>query len=499
MRAIYLIARREYLSYVATWGFWLSIGTIPMFMVVGALLPALVLSAQPTRYFAVIDETGQGYDQLVERELLAFRREAVEAALETLADTQGGERREAALAAFNADPDGLEGLDEALAELGVAQGAEGFVSGINRLVRVPAPAQDPEGLRAYLTGERTVETPEGDRPLFAALIIRDGRFAPDDPEDPGAPKPPLLLDYYSTNLTNSELTDTARRVLSDELQRQYLEERGLEREALGRLDDLRPEVRDLNPEADAGEEREVTLADRAPFVVALFLGMILWLSVFSVSQMLLTSLIEEKGGKIIELLLSTARFHEVLLGKLIGVVGVSMTFFATWGLLGTAAGLVFGATAAQIAPDVATLFAAVADPGLLIPAFGYFLVGYVMYGTVFLAVGSLCETLQDAQSLIGPVILFLMVPIFIMFLSLEVQDSMVVRIASWVPFWTPFVMMGRLPTDPPLWELAATTALMLATSFAVVWASTAVFRQGALNQADADSVRKFFRFGRKKS
>jgi len=494
MRAIYLIARREYLSYVATWGFWLSIGMVPVFMLLGALLPVLVSSSQPTRYYAVIDETGQGYDQLVENALVAGRRAAVRAMLETVSGAQGEAVQQATLEAFDADPDGLDGLEAALAEAGLEQGADAFAAGLGRQVRVPAPALTPDELRPYLIGEQMIDTPEGRRPLFAALIIRDGSNAP--PEEDGA-APPLLIDYYSTNLTSNDLTGAASRALRQALQREYLAERGLALEDLSRLDELAPLVRDLDPQAETAEA-EVTLADRAPFFVALLLGMLLWLSVFSISQMLLTGLIEEKGGKIIELLLSTARFHEILIGKLAGVVMVSMTFFGVWGILGAAASLMFGSAISAFDPDLAGLVAAVGDPGLLIPAFGYFLIGYLMYGTVYLAVGSLCETLQDAQSLIGPVILFLMVPIFIMFLSMEAQDSLAVRIASWVPFWTPFVMMGRLPTDPPMWELIGTTAVMLVTCVIVIWGAAGVFRQGALNQADADSVKRFFRIGGRK-
>ena len=86
MRAIYLIARREYLSYVATWGFWLSLLSVPLFMLVGGGLPALIEGSQPTRHYAIIDETGAGYgdalraafaDELAARPLLRAVRAAL--------------------------------------------------------------------------------------------------------------------------------------------------------------------------------------------------------------------------------------------------------------------------------------------------------------------------------------------------------------------------------------------------------------------------------------
>ena len=120
-----------------------------------------------------------------------------------------------------------------------------------------------------------------------------------------------------------------------------------------------------------------------------------------------------------------------------------------------------------------------------------------MFGSIFLALGSLCETLQDAQTLMTPIILVLMAPLLILSFSFQAMDSAFVEIASWVPLWTPFVMMARLPTDPPAWELLGTTALMLATMVFVLWGATAVFRQGALGSADVDTVKGWFGMGKK--
>jgi ABC-2 type transport system permease protein len=91
------------------------------------------------------------------------------------------------------------------------------------------------------------------------------------------------------------------------------------------------------------------------------------------------------------------------------------------------------------------------------------------------------------------VIWTLLLPMFFLFFSIEATDSVLLRAASWFPLWTPFLMMARLPSDPPLWELVGASALMIFTTVLVVWGAAAVFRQGALRQADADSVRRFFR------
>lgn len=480
MNKIFLIARREYLSYVATWGFWLSLISVPVIMVLGGALPLLVQSSQPVRYYVVLDETGQGYDAIVQAYLESGRRERAREALELIGRASGEDALERALNAFDADPDGLDGLPAALAELGVDESAAAFTEGFGRQVRVAAPADTAEGLHPYLTGERQVDTPAGPRALYGAIIIREGD------------ERPLAIDYVSVNIADADLGRQARTALDRQLRRDYLAQQGLDEAAIGQLNALRPPVRNLDPRGGDGEGASVTLADRAPFVAAIALAWILWVSVFSVANMLLTSLIEEKNGKILEVLLSTARFHEIIIGKLSGVAAVSFTLFAVWGVLGGAALFIGGQALAMVEPELAEAIAAAVEPHLLLAALVYFVIGYLMFGALFLAIGSLCETLQEAQSLMSPIILFLMAPMLILAVSFGSMDSAFVKYASWVPVWTPFLMMARLPYAPGVTEIVLTSIAMIATMIAVLWAAGAVFRQGALSQANVDTVKRLF-------
>ena len=486
MRATYLIARREYLSYVATWGFWLSLLAVPIFAAIGGALPALIQNSQPTRYFAVIDETGQGLDAVVRNAMDAQRRDEIRDRLEALARTMGGDQAaERALAVLDQDPDGLSMLDEAVDEAGLESVSTVIGAERREHVMVDAPDSDIEALRPYLTGDRQIDTPEGRRPLFAVFVLTPAEDAP------------VAVAYHSTNVTARGVRNDVADILRDHFRDKAFLARGLTIAQLDEVMSLRPAVITIDARPGAAADAEVTNADRAPFLVAIMFAFILWLAVFSVANMLLTSLIEEKGGKIIELLLSTARFHEILAGKLIGVAGVSLTLFLIWGGIGGGLSLFGGAALARIDPDIAELLATLFDPMLLGAALFFFIAGYLMYGAIFLALGSLCDTLQDAQTLMGPVIWLLMLPMLFLFFSVEASDSMLVRGASWFPLWTPFIMMARLPAEPPLWELAGASALMILTMLVVIWGAAAVFRQGALRQADADSVRKLFRFGRK--
>lgn len=487
MRAIFLIARREYLSYVATVGFWLSLLAVPVFAVIGGAIPALIEGSQPTRYFAVVDQTGQGLDTVIRDSQSAERRAQARRMLEVLTEGRGEDVSARALAAFDADPDGFDGLDAALAEAGMT-GARALVAPEKAdSVLVDAPGSTVESLRPYLTGEQTVATPEGDRPLFAVFVIETSDAAP------------LAVTYLSSNVTARELRNDVVSILRNHLREQAFIDRGLSPDEVDAVLALSPRVTTIDARPNAGDNAEVTRADRAPFFIAIALAFILWIAVFSVANMLLTSLIEEKGGKIIELLLSTARFHDILIGKLAGVAGVSVTLFVIWGGVGAIVSVLGGSALQSIDPRLAELLGSVFDPVLLAAALFFFTIGYLMYGSIFLAMGSLCDTLQDAQTLMGPVIWTLMLPLLFLAFSLEASDSTLVRAASWVPLWTPFIMMARLPADPPLWEVVGASALMIVTMLFVLWGAAAVFRQGALRQADADTVRRWFRMGRKKA
>ncbi len=464
MRSIYLIARREYLSYVATWGFWLSLASVPMFMALGLGLPILIESSQPTRHYVLVDETGGELETAIAERLrataLARQAEALEAVGEMVGDNP---QLQATLEANMPDPD-----------------AEADFQRVHSFEDTSIDA-----LRPYLTGESLMMTEEGEQPLFAAIYLRRTGDA-------------IEMDYWSTNLTNSGLRSQIRRALSDYMRAGRLMQEGVSLEVLNAADGLRPEVRELNPER-ADTAAEVTSAERLPFFVAVAVAFGLWVIIFSVVNMLLTAMIEEKGNKVLEMMLSSARHHEILTGKLFGVAAVSFTLLLVWGSISMIGGALFQTAASAAGLPIADIMSSLLDPGLILPALGYFIIGYFVYGAVFLAIGSLCETLQDAQTLMSPIMLVMMVPLFLVTVALDSPDSPVIAIASWVPVWTPFLMLARLPQDPPMIEIIGSTALMIFTAIVVIWGAGRLFRMGALNQANQETVKNWFRFGRKKT
>jgi ABC-2 type transport system permease protein len=104
-----------------------------------------------------------------------------------------------------------------------------------------------------------------------------------------------------------------------------------------------------------------------------------------------------------------------------------------------------------------------------------------MFAVLFAAIGAFCETPRDAQTLMGPIMMILVVPIVVMQMALQTPDAPVVRFLSWVPFFTPFLMSARAPSEPPLIEVVGTMAGMFAFALLMVWIAGRAFRAGALS------------------
>ncbi len=444
MRNIYLIFRRDFLGYVKAWGFWLSLAAVPLFLLLGVGFGMFAASSSPVRYYAVIAPT-DAISRAIEGE---FQRRASDAAEEA-----------AALARQMNIP-----LSEAEAQVAEAAG------GGRKFFEVPAPARTLEELRPWLTGERQVPGPAGEKGLFAVFILsNDGR----------------QLEYWSQDVNVDTLQRTAEVAMRDMSRRQALEAAGLEAGFLTQADEAAVKVPAFRLNSThAGESgAEVTIADRAPAIVSGALAYFLWLMVFSIIQYLLMGTIEERSNKIFDTLLTSVKLPELLAGKLLAVFAVTSTMMLSWAAFAGIGSAAFAAQMPGMADTIRPFLAALTDPGLIVPALISFVLGYVLYGAIFMALGSLCDTIQEAQTLLSPMMILLMLPMFAIFIAFQDPGSPVIDIASWIPLFTPFLLILRIPHDPPVWEILAQMTLMAATTAVIVWGSTKVYRAGAVHGA----------------
>lgn len=496
MRYTLLIALREYAENAKTKGFWIGLFMFPVLIGMSLGASALLARAEPSRYFVLIDQSG-GVAESIEQSIEYQHQRSVLRALGEYVrqHLRGTQRPQVDLTSIPAD--GSPGSDQSEVASFIARGgkdaflaqfrtmltqdAPDFKEPSRRFVRVDLPreidvnasaAQILAQLKPYLIGERRIATDGGDVRLFAALLIEpDALAAVTNGGNAAAP-----IQYWSTNLSVDSLPDLIRDALNGEARRRLYVERGVDVTTVREIEAARVRVATLDP-AKAEGEQTVSGADRIVRNAPLGFVYLLWVSIFSIMQMLLHNTIEEKSNRIVEVLLSSATPSEIMMGKLLGIAAIGLTMVGTW--LATAfAGLqLYQGAGAEV---IGQVLQAVAGSGLLPMFVLCFLCGYLIYAGLFLSIGALCNDLKEAQNMQGPMMMIMFVPFLTMVFINRDPHGVLATVMTWIPLYTPFTMMNRAAADPPLIELIGATLLMIVTALVLLWSAGRVFRMGML-------------------
>jgi ABC-2 type transport system permease protein len=310
-------------------------------------------------------------------------------------------------------------------------------------------------LKPYLTGSRPL--PDGTLLDVVAILRPVGGV--------------VAVDIWSRQVADRSVAGLVSDAVDRVLRRQALAKAGVDPNVVAAIDHVSASVTDFSPKAARGR---VALRDRLPGVVGLGMGFLLWMSVLTGAGMLLGSVIEEKSSRILEILLSSVSVPEIMAGKILGVAGVTGTVLAFW--MGIA-GVVIAFRFPSVGADLADILLA---KGLLVYFAAYFIGGYLMFATLYVTIGAFCESPREAQTLLGPMMIVMSVPLMFMTQALTRPDAPLLTALAFIPPFTPFMMVARVATDPPLWQVAATFALIVATTALELWVAIPAFRSGAL-------------------
>ena len=219
--------------------------------------------------------------------------------------------------------------------------------------------------------------------------------------------------------------------------------------------------------------------------VPMFVLVLMFIAVITGAMHLLNAVIEEKMSKISEVLLGSATPMELMAGKLLGIVSVSVLLTVIYLLGGVYALASFGRL------DLL-------DPALVGWFFIFMILAAMMFGALFLAVGSACSDLKDSQSMVQPVMMLILLAYLGSFVVMRAPESGLAVGLSFVPTMTPFTMMLRLamPPGPPLWQILLAVVLLAATTFGVVWAAGRIFRVGLLMQGKPPTIPELIKWVR---
>ena len=133
--------------------------------------------------------------------------------------------------------------------------------------------------------------------------------------------------------------------------------------------------------------------------------------------------------------------------------------------------------------------------GNLLPAFfAYFILGYILYGGIFITIGGLCETVTDAQSYMGPLMMIMMVPLFTIAIIPRDPNSIFAIAMSWFPLYTPFAMINRIAAGLSAIEIFGTLTLLLVSSAFILWASGKIFRIAILRTGQPPKIKELIKW-----
>jgi len=262
-------------------------------------------------------------------------------------------------------------------------------------------------------------------------------------------------------------------------------------------------------------------------------GMLIFFFIFFFGSQVMRGVIEEKVSRIIEVIVSSVKPYQLMMGKIIGVGLVGLTQFLIWMIL--SAVLVTGLKAAffpelnqspteqVVSSDLFDQGAGVQDlampspenmanedvdmaqeifaslksinAGVMIASFlFYFIFGYLLYASMFAVIGSAVDNETDTQQLIFPVILPLILGLYVMINAINNPDNALSFWFSIIPFTSPVVMMVRIPFGVPWWQIALSGSLLIATFLGMTWVAAKVYRTGILMYGKKNSYKEIWKW-----
>ena len=296
----------------------------------------------------------------------------------------------------------------------------------------------------------------------------------------------LRVNYYAKNITNFELQRAFRSVISQIVTNKRLEDKGY---AAHEVRDLMRRIRfteyAVTAETDAVEGEERTMVKLGLTYVLTF-SLYLFTLLYGASVM--RSVLEEKTTRIVEVIISSVKPHQLLLGKIIGVCLVCLTMFLIWGgcaiLLLININPILGLFGIQELP---LQFIEITDiikstgPSAFTCFLIYFVSGFFLFSTIYAVAGAICNSEEEAQQVATPLVMMLIIPFMLMFGLFRAPDATLTIALSHIPLFSPLIMFMRISVlTPPLWEILLNIGVMVATILGAILIMGKIYKIGIL-------------------
>ena len=263
----------------------------------------------------------------------------------------------------------------------------------------------------------------------------------------------------------------------------------------------------VNNGTGAEESMESTSSDMN-YILGLILGMLLYMIIIIYGQMVLTSVVEEKASRVIDVMVTSATPFQLMMGKILGIAAVAVTQIAIWAVLVISASkfllpaLMPADAAASGDAMLSAVLGTIGDAGYLAMIFTYMLLfilgGFLLYASLYAASGSAVDSVQDGQQFNSIIMMPIIISIIVMMSVFNDPNSPLAVWSSMIPFTSPIVMMARIPFGIPTWEIILSLILLYATFLFTTWLAAKIFRVGIFMHGKRPSWSELWQWVRSK-
>ncbi|HEV7902941.1 MAG TPA: ABC transporter permease [Pyrinomonadaceae bacterium] len=448
MKKLLIIIKREYLQRVRTRGFIISSLLGPLIMVGFTVVPGLLITMQTggATKIGVVDLTGKMYESVRESLLTSHDEEEYE-----------GAQKSGAMP-VEATPDREAQMRQVSKALGTRYEVEPVATGGRSIEDIK--------------NDLNARVRKGELGVYLVLpekILEEGR-----------------AEFYGRNVSDPITTAQLRNSLNRAVFEQRLREANIDQ---NRVRQLSKEIElETTKVSESGLERD----SGGGFGLAMFIGLFIYMAILMYGQAILSSVVEEKTTRVAEVLFSSVKPFHLMLGKLLGVSLVAITQYAIWAVV---FGLFVLYGVGMLAARGMDVPLPPVPPSLVIYMLLFFVVGFLMYATIYVLVAAMVTTEKEAGQMALPVILISILSIYMAFPVIRNPNSTFAFWVSIAPFLSPITMLVRIVTEtPPFWQIALSLGIGLATVVLFVWIAARIYRVGMLMYGKSANIPEVMRW-----
>ena len=323
----------------------------------------------------------------------------------------------------------------------------------------------------------------------------------------------LYTNTSSSMLVEEEIVDQVEEIVEAERLKEY---------NISDLKDILEKVEvNISLSTFRNDQQNSASSSAASSFIGIILGFVLYFFLIIYGSIVMQSIIEEKSSRILEVLVSSVRPFDMMMGKILGVAAVAATQIAIWGVLIVAISALLipaimpddilasveavkgGADVMAMASngvdiEMVTAIASITNTGYIAEIIALLLIfmvgGFLLYAAMYAAVGASVDSAQDAQQLTTPITIPIILAFLILTMVMNDPNSPLVVWCSMIPFTSPIVMMGRIPSGIPTWEIVLSIVLLYATFIVMVWLAGKIYRVGIFMHGKKPTFKELYKW-----